>query len=58
MLKSSASRYESSGSQFFRTATGIQFRLDAFDKSRLVINHLRIYRNIMQFQISSRQENK
>ena len=29
--------YESSGSQFFRTTTGIQSRSDSFDKSRLVI---------------------
>ena len=32
---------------------------DAFDKSRLVMtNQLGSYRNIMQFQISSRGENK
>ena len=29
--------HESSGSQFFRTTTGIQSRPDSFDKSRLVI---------------------
>ena len=36
-LESSASMYKSSGSQFFRTTTGIQSGPDAFDKSRLVI---------------------
>ena len=36
-LKSSASMYESSDSQFFRTTTGIQSGLDAFDKSSLVM---------------------
>ena len=34
ILKSSAFLYESLGSQFFRTTTGIQSRPDAFDKSR------------------------
>ena len=38
ILKSSASMYESSGSQFFRTTTGIQSGPDVFDKSRLVMN--------------------
>ena len=32
--------YESSGSQFFRTTTGIQSGPDAFDKSRLVMTFL------------------
>ena len=33
ILKSSASMYESSGSQFFRTTTRIQSRPDTFDGS-------------------------
>ena len=40
ILKSSASMYESSGSQFFRTTTNIQSGPDAFDESRLVITFL------------------
>ena len=42
LLQSSASMYESSGSQFFRTTTGIQSGPDDFDKSRLVITFLTI----------------
>ena len=42
ILKSSASMYESSGSQFFRTITGIQPGPDAFDESRLVMTFLTI----------------
>ena len=34
---SSASMYESSGSQFFRTITGIQSLTDAFDESRFAM---------------------
>ena len=34
--------YESSGSQFFRTTTGIQSGLDAFDESRFVMTFLTI----------------
>ena len=37
MLKSSASMYESSGSQFFRTTAEMQSKVDIFDKSGLVI---------------------
>ena len=37
ILKSLASMYESSGSQFFRSTTGIQSGPDAFDKSRFVM---------------------
>ena len=36
-LKSSASIYENSGSQFFRTATGAQSGPDAFDESRFAM---------------------
>ena len=36
MLKSSATMYDSSGSQFFRTTTGIQSGPDTFDESRFV----------------------
>ena len=32
--------YQSSGSQFFRTTTGMQSGPDAFDKPRLVITFL------------------
>ena len=42
ILKSSASMYESSGSQFFRTTTGIQSGPDAFDESKFVITVLTI----------------
>ena len=34
--------YESSGSQFFRTTTGIQSGPDAFDKSRFIMIFLTI----------------
>ena len=34
--------YESSGSQFFRTTTGIQSGPDTFDKSRFIMNFLTI----------------
>ena len=33
---------ESSGSQFFKTTTGIQFGPDAFDKSRFIMTFLTI----------------
>ena len=42
LLKSLTSMYESSGSQFFRTTTGIQSRPDAFDESRFVMTFLTI----------------
>ena len=42
LLKSSANMQESSGSQFFRTTTGIQSGPDAFDKSRFVMTFLTI----------------
>ena len=42
LLKSLASMYESSGSQFFRTTTGIQSGPDAFDESRFVVTFLNI----------------
>ena len=42
LLKSLASIYESSGSQFFRTTTGIQSGPDAFDESRFVMTFLTI----------------
>ena len=42
MLKSSASMYESSGSQFFRTMTGMQSGPDAFDESRFVMTFLKL----------------
>ena len=40
----SASMKESSGSQFFRTISGIQSGRDAFDKSRLIMTFLAILR--------------
>ena len=52
--------YESSGLQF-RTSTGIQSGPDAFDESGFAVtffNHLGSYRDIIQFQISSRRENR
>ena len=39
-MKSSASIYESSGSQFFKTTTGIQSGPDAFDNSRIIMTFL------------------
>ena len=42
ILKISASMYESSGSQSFRTTTGIQSGPDAFDESRFVMTFLTI----------------
>ena len=60
-LKSSASVYENSGSQFFKTTSGKQSGPDVFDESRFVLtffNHFGSYRNIMHFQISSRMENR
>ena len=42
IIKSSASVYESSGSQFFRTTTGIQSGPDAFVESRFVMTCLTI----------------
>ena len=41
-MKSLASTFESSGSQFFRTTTGIQSGPDAFDESRFVMTFLTI----------------
>ena len=35
-MKNPASMYESSGSQYFRTTTGIQSGSDAFDETRFV----------------------
>ena len=60
ILKSIASMYESSDSQFVRTAAGTQSGSDAFDKSRLVVKFLMNLgiTSIMQFQISSRKENR
>ena len=42
MLKSSASMYESSGSHFFRTTTGIESGPDTFDKLRFIMTFLTI----------------
>ena len=43
ILKSSANTYESSGSQFFTTTTGIQSGQDAFDESSFAMNFLIIF---------------
>ena len=40
ILKSSASMYESSGSQVFRTTTGIQSGPDSFDESKFIMTFL------------------
>ena len=50
ILKSSASMYESSGSQFFRTITGIQSELDAFDESRFAMTFLTILGLVLQIR--------
>ena len=42
MLKSLASMYESSGSQFFRTITGTQSEPGTFDESRFIMTFLTI----------------
>ena len=42
ILKSSASVYESSGSQSFRTTTGIQSGPDTFNESRFILTFLTI----------------
>ena len=42
LLKSSASTYESSGSQFFKTTNVIQSGWDAFDKSKIILTFLTI----------------
>ena len=41
-MKFSDSIYESSGSQFLRTATGIQSAPDTFEESRVVMTYLTI----------------
>ena len=43
----SASMYESSGSQFFRTTNGIQSGPDAFDGSRFVTLYNFLYINLV-----------
>ena len=43
--------YESSGSEFFRTTTGIQSGLDVFDESRFIMKY---YRNITEILCSFR----
>ena len=45
--------YESSGSQFFRTTTGIQSEPDAFDESRFVMTLLTIF-GVMEILCSFR----
>ena len=40
ILKGSASMYESSGSHFFRSTTGIRSRPSTLDKSRLIVTFL------------------
>ena len=42
ILKSLGSMYESSGSQFYRTTTGIKSGPDAFDESRFIMTFLTI----------------
>ena len=42
LLKISASMQETSGSEFFRTTTGIQSVSDAFDKLRFIMTFLTI----------------
>ena len=51
--KSSASMYESSSSQFFRTTTGIQSGPDVFHESRFVMTFLTIL-GVMEILCSSR----
>ena len=53
LLKSLASMYERSGSQFFRTTTGIQSGPDTFDESRFVMTFLTIF-GVMEISCSFR----
>ena len=53
ILMSAASTYESSGTQFFRTTTGIQSGPDAFDESRFVVNFLTTF-EVMEILCSFR----
>ena len=50
-MKSSANLYESLGSQFLRTTTGIQSGPDAFDESRFVMTLLTILGVICSFRL-------
>ena len=50
-MKSLASMYESSGSQFFRTTTGIQSGPDAFDDSRFVMTILGVTQILCSFRL-------
>ena len=43
--------YESSGSQFFRTTTGIQSGPDGFDKSRFVMTILGVTEILCNFRL-------
>ena len=52
---------ESSSSQLFRTTTGIQSGPEVSDESRFGMTFVTFfgsYRNIMQFQSSSRKKNR
>ena len=51
ILKSSASLYESSGSQLFRTTTGIQSGPDTFDESRFVMTILGVIEILCSFRL-------
>ena len=53
ILKSSASMYETSGRQFFRTTTGIQSEPDAFDESRFIMTFLTVL-GVMEISCSFR----
>ena len=53
ILQSSASMYQSSGSQVFRTTTGIRSGPDAFDESRFVVTFL-IIPGVMEILCSFR----
>ena len=49
---SSASMWESSGSQFFRATSGIQSGGDAFDKSRFIMTFLTIWELQKYYSVS------
>ena len=51
ILKSLASMYESSGSQFFITITGIQSGLDTFDEPRFVMTFLGVMEILFSFRL-------
>ena len=57
ILKSSANMYESSGSHFFRTTTGMQSGPDTFHESKFVMAFLTML-GVTEILCSSRRKNR